>query len=78
MSNLTNMFEELSKTFNSSRNIHTFVQWKKRCSMVYEHNLHHKSHFEFEDPQPIPAQTSTVRIVLLFKDQDSADFVRTT
>ena len=28
------MFKELSTTFNSSQNLSTFVQWKKRCSMA--------------------------------------------
>ena len=34
ISNLIAMSKELSTTFNSSQNVLTFVQWKKRCSMV--------------------------------------------
>ena len=43
ISNLTSMFKELSTPFNSSQNIHTFVQWKKRCSMV-SNSFSQKSH----------------------------------
>ena len=34
ISNLIVMSKELSTTFNSSQNVLTFAQWKKRCSMV--------------------------------------------
>ena len=43
ISNLTAIFKELSATFQSSQNIHTFVQWKKRCSMVSS-SFSQKSH----------------------------------
>ena len=43
ISNLTVIFTELSNTFKSSQNIHTFGQWKKRCSMV-SNSFSQKSH----------------------------------
>ena len=49
ISNLTAIFKELSATFKSFQNIHTFVQWKKRCSMVSSSfsQKSHKGEFTF-------------------------------
>ena len=43
ISNLIALSKELSTTFNSCQNVLTFVQWKKRCSMVSS-SFSQKSH----------------------------------
>ena len=43
ISSLTVIFKELSTTFKSSQKVRTFVQWKKRCSIVSS-SFSQKSH----------------------------------